>query len=113
VEIDEDKLDRTVPALLWLTLHGGSRAWKSHDRDVLDRLREKGLIDKGLIDRPASKSKSVWLTEESLRESERLVREMFAKPAGGKDSAGSPHASHPPSATPGIGCCHQCLHYIW
>jgi Domain of unknown function (DUF6429) len=100
VETDEDKPDRTAPALLRLTLHGGSRAWKSHDPDVLDRLREKALIDEGFIDRPASKSNSVWLTEKDPRESERLFREMFAKPAGAQDSAGSPHASHPPSGTP-------------
>jgi hypothetical protein len=31
MEIDADKIDRAVLALLWLTLHDGDRAWKGHD----------------------------------------------------------------------------------
>ncbi len=31
MEIDTDKIDDTVPALLWLTLHDGGRAWKGFD----------------------------------------------------------------------------------
>ncbi len=75
MDIDEDKIDQAVLALLHLTLHDGCRAWKGHDWDALDRLHEKGMIGD-----PASKAKSVWLTEEGLAESERLFKAMFVKP---------------------------------
>ncbi len=74
MEIDEDKVDQAVLALLHLTLHDG-RAWKGHDWDALDRLHEKGMIGD-----PKSKAKSVWLTTEGLAESERLFSQMFCKP---------------------------------
>ncbi|HLE56999.1 MAG TPA: DUF6429 family protein, partial [Rhodothermia bacterium] len=45
---DTDKIDRTVLALLSLTLHDvnqfGGRAWKGHDWAVMSRLHEKGWI---------------------------------------------------------------------
>ena len=75
MEIDEDKVDRAVLALLWLTLHDRTRAWKGHDSDAMDRLFKQGFIDD-----PVGKVKSVVLTEEGLRESERLFNEMFGKP---------------------------------
>jgi hypothetical protein len=53
MDIDEDKIDDTVLALLWLTLHDECRAWKGFDWDVTDRLFKKGFIDN-----PANKSKS-------------------------------------------------------
>ncbi len=75
MEIDEDKIDRAVLALLWLTLHNGDRAWKGHDWDAMDRLFKKYYIYN-----PVGKAKSVVLTEEGLRELERLFKEMFVKP---------------------------------
>ena len=48
MEIDKDKIDDAVLALLWLTLHDGDRAWKGFDWDTLDRLHAKGLIVMGL-----------------------------------------------------------------
>lgn len=74
MDIDEDKIDRTVLALLWLTLDDDNRAWKGHDWDVMDR-----LFDKGMIHDPKGKAKSVMLTAEGLAESERLFGEIFAK----------------------------------
>lgn len=74
MDIDEDKIDQTVLALLSLTLHDGYRAWKGHDWGVMDRLYQKGFIEN-----PRGKAKSVALTEEGLRESERLFAEMFGK----------------------------------
>lgn len=44
MEIDEEKIDQAVLALLHLTLHDGDRAWKSFDWDAMNRLHEKGLI---------------------------------------------------------------------
>jgi hypothetical protein len=75
MDIDTEKVDETVLGLLYLTLHDKDRAWKGFDWDALDRLHQKGMIEN-----PASKAKSVVLTEEGLQESERLFRELFAKP---------------------------------
>ncbi len=74
VELDNDKIDEAVLALLSLTLHDGSRAWKGHDFEVMNRLHEKGFIDN-----PISKTKSVWLTEKGLKKSEKLLNELFGK----------------------------------
>lgn len=45
MEFDTDKIDDATLALLYLTLHDRTRAWKGHDWDTLDRLHEKGLIE--------------------------------------------------------------------
>jgi Domain of unknown function (DUF6429) len=74
MELDEDKVDNAVLALLWLTLHDERRAWKGFDWDTLDRLHRKGLIGK-----PVGKAKSVVLTDEGLRRSEALVAHLFGK----------------------------------
>ena len=74
MEIDKDKIDDTVLALLWLTLHDERRAWKTIDYSVMDRLLEKGLIDD-----PVGKQKSVWLTEEGRERCERLFKELFSR----------------------------------
>jgi len=74
VEIDENKVDDTVLALLYLTLHDGARAWKTFDWESLNRLHEKGFIAD-----PVNKAKSVVLTEEGLQASERLFNQLFSK----------------------------------
>ncbi|MFZ2154772.1 MAG: DUF6429 family protein, partial [Bradyrhizobium sp.] len=57
--LDTDKIDDTALALLYLTLHDDCRAWKGMDWDVLGRLH-----DKGMIDNPVGKVKSVVFTQE-------------------------------------------------
>ena len=64
-----EKIDDAVLALLYLTLHDGARAWKSHDWDAMNRLHEKGFIAD-----PVGKAKSVMLTEQG-----RLFKELFVK----------------------------------
>jgi hypothetical protein len=76
VDIDTDKINEAVLALLQLTLHDGFRAWKGHDWDALGRLHRKGMICD-----PIGKAKSVMLTDEGLAESERLFRTLFGTPA--------------------------------
>ena len=61
-------------ALLYLGLHNGFRTWKGFDWDAMDRLHRKGFISD-----PVGKTKSVVFTDEGLRESERLFRELFAR----------------------------------
>lgn len=75
MEIDNDKIDDAVLALLWLTLHGDQRAWKSFDWEVTDRLHRKGMITD-----PANEAKSVMLTDEGLQRSEELFRALFTLP---------------------------------
>ena len=75
MEIDRDKIDEAVLALLWLTLHDERRAWKGFDWDALERLHGRGLIAD-----PVNKAKSVILTDEGLRQSEELFRALFTRP---------------------------------
>ena len=73
MEIDTDRVDEAVLALLYLGLHDGCRAWKGFDWAAMDRLHAKGLISDSV-----GKAKSVVFTDEGLREAERLFRELFA-----------------------------------
>ena len=74
MDLDTDRIDRAVLALLYLGLHEGARTWKSFDWDAMSRLHEKGFISD-----PVSKAKSVTFTESGLQESERLLHELFAR----------------------------------
>ena len=76
MDIDTDKIDEATLALLYLGLHEQCRAWKSFDWDAMGRLHKKGLISD-----PVGKAKSVMLTDEGLRESERLFWKLFAREA--------------------------------
>jgi hypothetical protein len=73
VDIDTEKIDEAVLALLHLTLHDRFRAWEGHDRDALDRLHREGMIHD-----PVGNAKSVALTDEGLAESERLFGKAAA-----------------------------------
>jgi len=73
--INSDKVDEMTLALMYLTTfkdRHGLRTWKSHDWDVLNRLHERGYIDD-----PVSKAKSVMLTEEGAERSRRLFEKHF------------------------------------
>jgi Domain of unknown function (DUF6429) len=72
--LDTDRIDDTALALLYLTLHDDVRAWKGMDWGVLGRLH-----DKGMIDNPVGKVKSVVFTHEGLERAKALFKEMFEK----------------------------------
>ncbi len=74
MDVDEDKIDEAVLALLYLTLYDEHRAWKGMDFEVMNRLHEKGYIDN-----PVNKTKSVWLTDEGLNKSKLLFEKLFSK----------------------------------
>lgn len=74
IVLDEDRIDDTVLGLLYLTLHDGWRAWKGLDWEAMNRLHEKGMIDD-----PRGKTKSVVFTDEGLRRSEALFTAMFTR----------------------------------
>jgi hypothetical protein len=75
MEINQEKLEQTVLALLQMNLSddSGRRAWKSLPWRVMDLLHQKGYISD-----PATKNKSVWLTEEGAMLSEELFEKLFA-----------------------------------
>ncbi len=79
MDLDEDKIDEAVLALLRLTLHDARRAWKGFDWDSMDRLHKKGWISD-----PVGKARSVAFTDEGLQRSERLLEQFFGK---GSDQA--------------------------
>ena len=74
MQLDTQRIDEAVLALLYLGLHEGDRAWKSFDWDAMARLHEKGLISD-----PVGKAKSVVLTQEGLREAEPMLCRLFGK----------------------------------
>jgi len=73
-DIDTDRIDDVVLALLLLGLHDGMRAWKGFDWDALGRLHEKGFISD-----PVGKAKSVVFTQKGLERAEALFDETFAR----------------------------------
>jgi len=76
MDIDAEKLEQAVLALLYLnSFHdksGGKRAWKALPWSAMDELHEKGYISN-----PATKNKSVWLSDEGARLSEELCEKLF------------------------------------
>jgi len=65
MELDIDRIDAAVLALLLLGLHDGCRVWKTFDWDVMNRLHEKGFISN-----PIGKAKlSYSLRKVSVRRS--------------------------------------------
>jgi len=77
MEVDQEKIDDMVPALLYLTSFEDKprlRAWKGHSWDVLDRLHQKDYISD-----PATKAKSVLLTDAGAKRSQELFEKHFMK----------------------------------
>jgi hypothetical protein len=76
MDIDQEKVEQTVLALLYLNSFQegeGRRAWKGLPWSVMDALHEKAYISN-----PATKNKSVWLSDEGARLSEELFEKLFA-----------------------------------
>jgi hypothetical protein len=77
MDIDEEKLEQTVLALLYLNTIDdklGKRAWKGFPWTLMDRLHAKGHISD-----PATKSKSIVLSEEGSKLSKELFEKLFAR----------------------------------
>jgi Domain of unknown function (DUF6429) len=72
MDIDRNRIDDAVLALLYLGRHEGIRTWKSFDWAAMERLHAKRWISD-----PVVKAKSVVFTEEGLRQSEALFRKFF------------------------------------
>jgi hypothetical protein len=77
MDVDEEKIDDMVLALLYLTTFEdkpGLRAWKGHSWEALNRLHQKNYISD-----PATKAKSVVLTEKGAKRSKQLFENSFLK----------------------------------
>jgi hypothetical protein len=75
MEYDKEKVDDMMLALLWLTMFDegpGTRAWKGYNWEHMGRLYEKGYIND-----PKSKAKSVIVTEEGMKRAEELFNKHF------------------------------------
>jgi hypothetical protein len=75
MEVDREKLDQTVLALFQMNLSddSGRRAWKSLPWSALDSLHQGGYISD-----PATKTKSIVLSDEGARLSEQLFEKFFS-----------------------------------
>ena len=74
MDIDTEKVDEAVLAVLYLTLHDHVRAWKGIDWEAMARLHQKGLIED-----PVGKQKSVVFTDEGLRKAANCFDKLFAR----------------------------------
>ncbi len=74
MDIDNDKIDEAVLALLWLNLATAGSAWKGFDWSAMERLHKRGLICN-----PVGKTKSVRFTGQGEMEGERLFRQLFGR----------------------------------
>ncbi len=75
--LDLEKLSQTALAILGLTAfgdYGVVRAWKGMDWDLLDVLFEKGWIED-----PKGKAKSVVLTADGARLAQEFLTKHFGK----------------------------------
>ena len=72
MNINQDKIDETVLAILLLTLHDERRVWKNISWDAMDNLHKKGYISE-----PKNKSKSVMLSEDGLKKAEEVFDKLF------------------------------------
>ena len=73
---EEEKIDEAVLAVLYLTAweeHGLTRAWKGIDWNASNRLQERGLIDD-----PRTKNKSVAFTDEGLALARTSAERLFS-----------------------------------
>ena len=68
------QVEQAVLALLQMNLSddSGTRAWKSLPWSIMDSLHKKGFISD-----PATKNKSVWLTEKGAKLSAELFGKLF------------------------------------
>ena len=76
---DEAKVDEAVLAVLYLTAweeHGTTRVWKAVDWGVTARLHERGLIDD-----PRNKNKSLLFTDEGAALARAAAEKLFSPTA--------------------------------
>lgn len=81
MDLDQDRIDDAVLALLLLGLHDNNRAWKSFDWESMNRLHERGLISN-----PVGQAKSIVFTDEGKAKAEALLMRLFGMRSGCADA---------------------------
>jgi len=71
--LDQDRIVECALAILGLSLHEDDRVWKNIDWGVLDEMHARGWITD-----PVNKNKSVYLTDEGLKNLESFQQKYFA-----------------------------------
>ena len=78
MKYDTDKVDEYTLALLYLVIHSedkyGARAWKGFDWGTMNRLYEKGYIDN-----PVGKARSVFVSPEGVKKAKELFHSYFVE----------------------------------
>jgi hypothetical protein len=74
MEIDKDKIHNAAFALLSMTMDKYRSVWKQLDWSITQSLHEKGYIEN-----PANKTKSVIFTEAGEVKAEELFKRLFCK----------------------------------
>jgi hypothetical protein len=73
MEYDNLLIEDAVLALLAAFAADNGDTWKGFDFEVMNRLHEKGFIDD-----PVSKRKSVWLTPEGVERGREIADRLFS-----------------------------------
>ena len=74
MNLDKEKIDEAVLALLLLGIHDRSRAWKGFDWDSMESTSREGFISD-----PQGKARSVVFSEAGLKEAQRLLQKLFCE----------------------------------
>jgi len=82
MDIDNDRIDAAVLALLWRNLEASGMAWKGFDWASMERLHQRRPISN-----PEGKAKSVQLTTDGLAKGARLFRDLFTRSAASPETA--------------------------
>lgn len=72
MKFDKQKIEDAILALLGLFSFDENRSWKNYDFNVMNELYKKGLIEN-----PANKNKSVYLTQKGMQKAQALIEKMF------------------------------------
>jgi hypothetical protein len=72
LKLNEERIDDTVLALLYLNLYHCGVVWKGFDWDAMNRLHEKGSISD-----PVRKAKSVRFSEDGEKQARKIFEQMF------------------------------------
>ena len=70
---NRETMEQAVLALLYLNYKTSGHTWKTFDWDIMNSLHEKGLIGD-----PVNKKKSVFFTEDGLKQAEKNFEELFS-----------------------------------
>lgn len=82
MDIDHDRIDAAVLALLWHNLESSGMACKGFGWASMERLHRRGLISN-----PVGNAKSVRLTTAGLTKGVRLFWDLFTRSAGSPETA--------------------------